>query len=141
MSIEKLGKYRVDKAFTEGVQLSLDEAPSVIFIVRLPGQYNRAYMAGLYGAIEVDFNEKGESSTTTNVLAARDLQEAAFVSHCLVSIDGEPLPGDFAAEYPKAVDELMGKANDALATIEGVVEDAVKKSRPSLVGSADGASA
>ena len=137
--LDKLSKYRVDKAFTEGVIINLDDAPDVDFLVKLPGQYNRSYMAALYGAIEIDFDDEGNAATKTNVLKARDMQEAAFVDHCLVSIDGEAPPDNFAQEYPMALEELVRKANDLLEAMSDDVEEAVKKSAPSLVGNASGA--
>ena len=138
MSLEKLSKYKVNKAFTEGVDIYLDDAPDVCFKVRLPGQYNRQYMAEMYGAIEVSFDD-GEATTKTNVLQARDVQEKAFINHCLLSIDGEPIPDGFADEYPSALEELIIKANDLSEALTSRVDDAAKKSAPSLIGKSVGA--
>jgi len=139
MSLDKLSKYRVNKAFTEGVDIHLDDAPDVCFRVKLPGQYNRAYMAEMYGSIEVDFNEAGEAKTKTNILKARDTQELAFIKHCLVSIDGEPAPDNFASDFPLALEELLLKSNKLLEGLDKAVDEGSKKSQPSLVGSTSGA--
>ena len=139
MSLDKLSKYKVNKAFTEGVDIYLDDAPDVCFKVRLPGQYNRAYMAEMYGSIEVDFTEDGEAKTKTNVLKARDTQERAFLKHCIISIDGEPAPDDFVINFPAALEELSSKAVKLLEGLEKAVDEGAKKSQPSLVGSESGA--
>ncbi len=141
MPLAKLAKYQVDKAFTEGVELFLDDALDCPFLVKLPGEYNRPYIVELYGAIEVDFDADGETRAKTNVMAAREGQINAFVKHCIVSVDGEPTPDGFATEYPKAVSELMTKANSALEALQEDVEEAAKKSQPTLVGNQAGVTA
>ena len=41
--MNKLASYKLDKAFTDGVDIYLDAAPDCAFRVRLPSQYNRVY--------------------------------------------------------------------------------------------------
>ena len=137
---DKLSSYKLNSAYTEGVDFTLDEAPDVIFRVILPGQYNRAYMADLYNSMDIDVTEDGTVSRgESNLVETSKAQEIAFIDHCLVSIDGEPVPKDFLSEYPKAVRELVEKANEATLQLEGDVENAVKKSALSSVGSSSGA--
>lgn len=139
MSLDKLKSYRVNKAFTEGVTIHLDDAPDVDFTVVLPGPYNRPYMAAMYGGIEVDFSDDGASRAKTNVLQARETQIVAFLEHCLRWIDGEPVPEDFRDEYPAAVDELMAKATELANRLDEEVDDAAGKLSPTSIGSVGGA--
>lgn len=136
--MDKLNSYKVNKAYTEGVIMHLDDAPEVNFLVKLPGPYNRAYMAAIYGSMEIDL-ESAEGpedvKAKINFMEAKEAQEKAFVSHCLVSIDGDPVPDNFLEEYPKAVEELVEKANDAVKRVEARVEDATKKLQPTSTGS------
>jgi len=137
---DKLSSYKLNSAYTEGVDFALDEAPDVVFRVILPGQFNRAYMADLYNSMDIDVDDDGTVNRNAgNLVETSRAQEVAFMEHCLVSIDGEPAPEDFLTEYPKAVRELIEKANEATLQLEGDVENAVKKSALSSVGSKSGA--
>lgn len=138
MSLDKLSKYKVNKAFTEGVVINLSDAPDVDFLVRLPGQYNRAYMAEVYGSLNLTFDDDGKPVGVANVIATRQLQEEAFLKHCLLAIDGEPTPVGFAEEYPKAIEELMVEAGKLVDQIAKGVDEGVKKSAPTLIGNANG---
>ena len=113
--MDKLSAYKLDNAYTGGVELTLDNAPDVIFMVRLPSMYNRAYTQALYSGMHMEVNDDGTVTGDTNIMDAKYAQEDAFVAHCLVSIDGEPLSKSFADDYPAALAELMEKAT-ALAT-------------------------
>lgn len=139
MSLDKLKAYEVNKAFTEGVNIFLDDAPEVEFLVKLPGQYNRAYIAALYGGIQIDITDTEASEVKTNVLEARESQVSAFVEHCIVSIDGEDVPKDIYSTHPAAVNELIAKAQDLVEAIDKEVELASKKSSPTSLGSVGGA--
>jgi hypothetical protein len=137
MSLDKLKRYRVDSAYTQGVVITLDEAPDVEFLVRLPGKHNRAYIAEMYGAVE--FSLDGEVPNVTRTFSEmQDLQERAFLKHCLLSIDGEPVPPDFAAEYPDALEELMAKANKMAQAHQEGADAAKKKSVTTFDGSVAG---
>ena len=136
---EKLNKYKVDKGYTKGVVINLDDAPDVDFLVKLPGPYNRPYMADVYGSIQLDMASEDMPSPKMSVMQARDVQEAAFLEHCLVSIDGEDVPENFATEFPEAVEELMKKAGELVQQVSNRVEDGIKKSLPTSTGSAGGA--
>lgn len=125
--MDKLAHYKLDKAFTRGVVIRLDHAPDVEFLVKLPSQYNREYCQALYGAMQWESGADGEVKTGGALMATRYAQEDAFIAHCLLSQDGEPIPESFAEEYPEAVAELMTKANDLSAEIGKRVEDAAKK--------------
>lgn len=129
--MDKLVKYKIDKAFTEGVDIRLDDAPEVCFRVRLPSQYNRGYTNKLYSGMNLKISEDGKVNSDANVMDAKYASEDAFVDHCLVSMDGDPIPDSFAADYPTALSELIGKATELAAEIEARVSDTAKKS-PSL---------
>jgi hypothetical protein len=135
--MDKLGKYRLDRAFTEGVEISLDDAPEVVFLVKLPSQYNRKYTQALYGAMDITVKDDG-TVDTKNLMVTKYAQEDAFVNHCIVSMDGDPLPDSFQEDYPAAVAELVEKANELVSNIEEKVETSVKKSQPTSTGSGDG---
>lgn len=136
--MNKLGKYKLDKAFTKGVELRLDDAPDVVFMVRLPSQYNRSYTQALYGAMEWNVGEDGNIKTGGSLMQTRYAQEDAFIEHCLLSMDGEPIEDDFASEYPEAVQELMSKATELANDMQERVESSVKKSQTSSGGSESG---
>ena len=136
--MDKLSNYRIDKAFTEGVDIYLDAAPDVAFRVKLPSQYNRGYTNSLYGGMGFKIGESGQVETDTSIMKAKFAQEDAFIEHCMVSMDGDPIPDDFATQYPTALEELMKKSNELASDIEAGVSDAVKKSPTSLTGSESG---
>lgn len=125
--MDKLAHYKLDKAFTSGVVINLDHAPEVDFLVKLPSQYNREYCQALYGAMQWEAGADGEVKTGGALMATRYAQEDAFVAHCLLSKDGEPIPESFSEEYPEAVAELMTKADKKAVEIAKQVEDAAKK--------------
>jgi hypothetical protein len=122
-----LESYKLDKAFTDGVDIRLDDAPEVVFKVRLPSQYNRGYTQAMYSSIDWTMGPEG-IRTTGALMTTKFAQEDAFIANCLLSMDGEPIPEGFSAEYPKAVEELMTKANVLVKELEDRVEDSVKKS-------------
>ena len=136
--MDKLGKYKLDKSFTDGVLIRLDDAPDVEFMVRLPSQYNRAYTQALYGAMDWSVGDDGKVNTGGNLMDTRYSQLDAFLAHCLLTMDGEPIPDNFATEYPEALDELMTKANELANAISERVDDSVKKSLGSASGDHDG---
>ena len=136
--MDKLSKYKIDKAFTEGVDIYLDDAPDVAFRVKLPSQYNRGYTNSLYGGMGFKIGDAGQVETETSIMNAKFAQEDAFVEHCLVSMDGDGIPDSFAVDYPTALEELMKKSNELASDIEAGVSDTVKKSPASLTGSASG---
>jgi len=133
-----LEKYKLDKAFTDGVDIYLDAAPDVVFRVRLPSQYNRAYSQALYGAMDWSVGDDGQVKPGGSLLTTRYAQEDAFIEHCLLSQDGEPVPESFRTDYPLALAELMEKAAELANDIQERVADTVKKSSASSTGSADG---
>ena len=135
--MNSLKKYKLDKAFTEGVTMYLDDAPDVAFLVKLPSAYNRAYSQALYGSLDWSM-EEGQVKTGGGLMATHYLQQDAFIEHCLISADGEPIPADFAAEYPTALAELMEKANELAAEITEKVETSAKKLSVSSSGSENG---
>lgn len=131
MSLEKLKKYRVNSGYTEGVVITLDDAPDVECRVVLPGKHNRAYIAEIYGAIELSV--EGEDATLkTSVIDAQEHQEAAFLKHCLKSIDDEPVPESFARDYPDALAEIMRKAKEHAQSLEKDTERAITAVRDYL---------
>jgi hypothetical protein len=133
-----LDAYKLDKAFTEGVELRLDKAPDDVFVVKLPSQYNRGYTSAVYGAMQLNIGEDGKVKAAGDMMATRYKQEDAFVDHCIVSLNGEPLPEGFVTEYPEALTELMAMANDLANAIDGKVDSTVKKSSASSTGSRSG---
>lgn len=133
-----LDSYKLDKAFTDGVEIRLDDAPDVVFLVKLPSQYNRGYTQALYSGLEWDISEDGEVKTGGSLVATRYVQEDAFLEYCLQSVDGEPIPENFHHDYPAAVSELMSKTNDLVQSLEAKVSKSVGKSSTSLSGSGDG---
>ena len=136
--MKALKKYKLDKAFTDGVDIYLDDAPDVAFKVRLPSNYNRAYSQALYGAMGFDIDDDGKVKPQGSLIDTKYAQEDAFLNHCLLSIDGDPVPADFATEYPRALQELTSKANELAAALDEQVQDSVKKSQASSTGSSDG---
>ena len=135
--MNKLKNYKLNKAFTDGVDIRLDGA-DVVCKVRLPSQYNRGYTQALYSGIGFEFNDDGMVKPSGSLMDTRYAQEDAFVQHCLLSIDDEPVPGNFAAEYPAALAELMEKSTELANAIEEKVNSTVKKSRPISTGSETG---
>jgi len=133
-----LDSYKLDKAFTEGVEIRLDDAPDTVFLVKLPSQYNRGYTQALYGGLDWSFDDNGEVKTGGSLLATRYLQEDAFMEFCLESIDGEQVPDNFLQEYPSAVAELMSKTNDLVQSLEEKVSKSVGKSSASSSGKKSG---
>ena len=136
--MDKLSAYKLDNAYTGGVELTLDNAPDVIFMVRLPSMYNRAYTQALYSGMHMEVNDDGTVTGDTNIMDAKYAQEDAFVAHCLVSIDGEPLSKSFADDYPAALAELMEKATALATSIEEKVTESVKKSPTTSHGKSGG---
>ena len=134
--MDKLKAYKLDKAFTDGVDIRLDGA-DVLCKVRLPSQYNRGYTQALYSGIGFEFSD-GLVKPSGSVMDTRYAQEDAFIEHCLLSIDGEAVPADFATDYPTALAEIMEKATELANAIEEKVNTTVKKSRPTLAGKGTG---
>ena len=132
--MDKLASYKLDRAFTEGVDITLGAAPDAVFRVRLPSQYNRGYTQMLYGAMQFDISADGSVKPQGGLMQARYAQEDAFIQHCLLSLDGEPIPDTFRTDYPAALAELMEKATALASAIEERVSDTVKK----LPGTSDG---
>lgn len=133
-----LDRYKLDKAFTEGVDLRLDDAPDDVFRVRLPSKYNRPYSQGLYGGSAIPLDEKGELKGASGLIAWGHAQFDAFVQHCMISLNGEPIPADFHETHPAAVEELMEKAAEQAADLDEKVSLTVKKSSASSSGKASG---
>jgi len=136
--MNKLKAYKLNKAFTDGVEIRLDDAPDVVFLVRLPSTYNRGYSEALYSGMSMSLDDDGQVKTGSSLMVARYVQEDAFVEFCLVSMDGDPIDVEFQADYPDAVAELMRKAGDLVEALESKVTDAVGKSQASSTGKADG---
>ena len=135
--MDKLAAYKLDRAFTEGVEITLDAAPEVVFLVKLPSQYFREYTQALYGSIDFELSEDGKVKPG-RLMDSKFAQEDAFVKHCLVSMDGEPLPDDFASRWPAALTELIEKAQEMSNAIEEKVADTKKKSLNISSGNGDG---
>lgn len=138
MSLKGLDSYKLDKAFTEGVEIRLDNAPDVVFLVKLPSQYNRGYTQALYSGLTWDFDDKGEVQAGGSLVATRYMQEDAFVEFCLESIDGEPVPENFQRDYPAAIKELMEKTSELVQELESKVTKTVGKSSASSSGKGSG---
>jgi len=136
--MSKLDAYKIDKAFTEGVEIRLDMAPDVVFLVRLPSTYNRGYSEALYSGMSMALDDDGHVKTDASLMVARYVQEDAFVDYCLVSMDGEPIDANFKRDYPEAVAELIRKSADLVESIESRVKDAVGKSQASSNGKVAG---
>lgn len=136
--MDKLAKYKLDNAFTEGVCLYLDDASDVAFLVKLPSQYNRSYTQAVYGGMEFNVDQLGEMKTTGQILSTRYAQQDAFIDYCVISMDGDPVPQGFFDEYPAALEELMSKASELAAKIEEDVSNSVKKSPSSSSGKGSG---
>lgn len=154
MSLEQ---YRLDDAFTEGVDIRLDEVPDHVFRVVLPSMYLRPYavaMADDMAAIirpAVESDDAGEGVGTDVVVDIKPSpsvrfnpvemtfrQQEAFFRHCVKSMDGEPVPADFLATYPQVVTMLREKANELAEEINERVAVTVKKSPASSDGSGTG---
>lgn len=136
--MDKLAAYKLDKAFTDGVDIYLDDAPDVPFRIRLPSQYNRAYSQALYGGMQFQVDAEGKVKPGADLIATRYAQEDAFLAHCLLSIDGEAPPEHFAQDYPAAMSELLNKATELANDLESTVSTSVKKSPTSSTGSESG---
>ena len=135
--MNKLKAYKLDKAFTDGVDIRLDNA-DVVCRVCLPSQYNRGYTQALYSGIGFEFNDDGLVKPSGSLMDTRYAQEDAFVQHCLMLIDGDPVPAGFAAEYPSLLVELMEKSTELANAIEEKVNSTVKKSQPISTGNETG---
>lgn len=141
MNFEKLGAYRINPVYTEGVDIFLDRAPGVPFTVALPGKHNRAYIAALYSGIEFSI-EGDDAQLNTSAIDLRERQEKAFLDHCLKKMDGEAFNAEslkvFSDGHPDALEELMVKANELALEIQEDAEQAGKTSAVSSSGSSDG---
>lgn len=133
-----LDHYKIDKAFTEGVEIRLDGAPDTVFLVKLPSQYNRGYTRAMYSGLRWDIDDDGQVKAGGSLVETRYVQEDAFMEYCLISIDGEPVPENFLQEYPAAVTELMTKTSDLVQSLEEKVSTTVKKSQASSTGKRSG---
>jgi hypothetical protein len=138
-----LDSYKLDKAFTDGVVIFLDDAPEVAFKVKLPSPYNRGYSQALYGAMDFKIDEEGKAQAAGNMMEARYAQEDAFIEFCIISVemvdDGESLDKqEFASGYPEGLAELMNKATELADSITEKVTTSVKKSSASSSGSETG---
>ena len=136
--MDKLAAYKLDKAYTEGVEITLDSAPDVIFLVKLPSMQNRLYAQALYSGMQMAPSEDGEMEAGVSLIVAKYAQEEAFCAHCIVSVDGEPLPDGFIDDYPSAVAELSEKASEMARAIDEKVERTVKKSPATSIGKGAG---
>lgn len=139
--MDKLSSYKLDRAFTDGVEIVLDDAPDCIFMVRLPSAtYNRDYARAIFEGMAMDVGSEGEVKMgKVNMVVAKQVQDDAFVDHCIKSIDNKPVPKHFLRDYPTAVAELLEKANALTAKLEEKIADSVKKSEATSNGSSDGA--
>ena len=139
--MDKLSSYKLDRAFTDGVEITLDNAPDVIFRVKLPSvAYNRDYARAIYSGMSLEADSSGEVNVgKVNMMLAKQVQEEAFVAHCIVSIDNEPVPKMFLEDYPDAVAELIDKAGNLNSKLEEKIADSVKKSEATSTGKSGGA--
>jgi hypothetical protein len=131
MNLDGLNGYATNPAFYDGVTITLDDAPDYQFLVILPGADNRAYLAALAKEIGV---ERGEIDTYL-------VSERLFLDHCLVSINGEPIPDNFHITHKRALKAIMAKASEMSAAIQEEVAEAEKKSVTTSNGSIDGVAA
>lgn len=137
---DKFPKYRVNSAFTEGVEIQLDHYPGVVAVVRLPGQHNRPYQQAIFGSMEIDANGV-VGMTSSSALDAKNRLVDAFIAHCIVSIAGEEPDESLRDELLPMTEELMEKATEIAANLDTVVDDASKKSLPTSIGNVGGAAA
>lgn len=162
MNLDKLKHYRLDPAFIDGVIITLDEAPDAEFLIRLPCKYNRAFTSEIIGAFEIPMpddaaeaatekaNEAGDAkddkgpesvNPTAQVAAFLDRRREAFVRHCIVSMDGEPIdPDQLERECPEVVDQLLEKADAMAKALQEGADAAKKKSAPTSPGTTPGES-
>lgn len=125
--MDKLAAYKLNNAYTDGVEIGLDNS-DVVFMVRLPSMYNREYTQALYSGLNMDVGEDGTVTGTSNIMDHKYAQEDAFFNYCLVSMDGDPIPSDLKSNYPAVLEELIAKATEIAGAIEEEVETSVKKS-------------
>lgn len=117
----------LDAAITKGKVYILDSNKDYEFLVRLPSEYNKAYQNQVSGALKMSYDDEGGVVMGATMLEFREAQRAAFLAHCLMSINGEPVPKEFSDNFTRVIDELFALANDDAAAIDGAVKDAVKK--------------
>ncbi len=132
-----LDSYKVDSAFTKGVVITLEKAPDVEFLVKLPSRYNRGYTQAIYDGVSFQL-ESGNVVPTGNLVEMSFRQKDAFVAHCIVSMDRKPVPAGFADDYQDAVSELYDKAMQLANAMEEKVTASVKKLSASSNGAGSG---
>lgn len=142
MNFDGLAHYQTNEAFTRGVVIKLDHAPEYEFLVALPGRANRAFIHEAFAAVDVDVQDgKVVPNFKQGAVKAAEDRRRAFINHCLKSVNGEPIPANFELDYAAALDELQQKAENLAEKIDKEIDEAAKKSVPSLVGSTDGQAA
>ena len=117
----------LDTAITEGKEFKLAGNDEYTFLVKVPSQHNKPFRNAIAASLDMSYGDDGEVKMNSNIVQFRQKQSEAFVSHCMVSINGEPVPADFGDKFPTVVEELMEAADKVAQAIDGEVEDAVKK--------------
>ena len=125
--MDVLENYKLDRAFSEGVEIILEKAPGAVFLVKLPSTHNREFARALYSGVGFELDDSGEFKPTGSIIEATYAQQDAFVKGCIVSVNNEPVPTGFAEKYPEALAELMEKARALADELDAGIDEAVKK--------------
>ena len=133
-----LENYKLDKCFTDGVEITLDNAPEAVFMVKLPSTHNREYARVLYSGAKYEVDEQGNITSAASMVEAMHANQDAFIKGCMISLNGKPVPVDFAEKYPEALAELMVKAREMADNLDQEAADIVKKPVTSTSGATHG---
>jgi len=127
-------RYRTPRSVTEGVTLELPGTSGAEFVVALPSEHNRAFMAAqqraLVGKGKAQLGEDNELNFAD--FDAVEFQEArtkAFLDHCILKLPDGLTREMLAGEYYAGLQALFAQANDLAEDEKKAAAIATKKSK------------
>lgn len=118
-----LDSYKLPLCLTEGVAFTLDDAPEVKVVVRMPIGSNRKFSFGWAKRLPISDDGKIEA-TPFDVVEA---QRKELFENQIVSIQGVKKPETFWIDYPLATEEIWDKVQASLPKYEKQLEAEAKK--------------
>lgn len=117
-----LDKYKLPLCLTEGVEITLDDAPEVKITVAMPISSNRKFAFGW--AKRLPMNQDGKFEA--NPFDVMEAQRAEFINSCILKLEGVDKPETFFSDYPLVIEELWNKVQNLLPNYEKQLEDEAK---------------
>lgn len=117
-----LDKYKLPLCLTEGVEITLDDAPEVKITVAMPISSNRKFAFGWAKRLPMTQDGKFEA----NPFDVMEAQRAELIDSCILKLEGVDKPETFFSDYPLVIEELWSKVQELLPNYEKQLEEESK---------------